>query len=194
MIPSFRIATALILVTQLAASAEPPADDASSSPPAASDAAARTNGLSAAGLVGNGFEDGVNLGVGARLGYELERVYLGGTFVYHFGEERSASAFGFTRTVSVNVYYFGGELGYDLSAGPLVARPYVGLGIGTARGCIDSACDTESRAYVAPGAAVLYPVADRIFVGADARYVVPLDDDGSDFDHFALFATVGGYF
>jgi hypothetical protein len=65
--------------------------------------------------------------------------------------------------------------------------------MGTARGCFGDICDTESRAYLAPGVAALFPVAERVFVGADARFVIPMDDDNSDFDHFALFATVGGY-
>jgi hypothetical protein len=96
--------------------------------------------------------------------------------------------------VSVNIYYFGGEIGYELPAGPLVLRPYLGAGLGTARGCINDICDTESRAYLAPAAALLYPLSDQVFAGGDARYLIPLDDDDSDFDHFALFATVGGYF
>lgn len=182
-----------VLATHAANAAEPPADVASGTEPPASDDDVR-RGVSAAGLVGNGFEDGVQLGVGARLGYNLDRVYIGGTFVYHFGESREASAFGVREDVSVNVYYFGAELGYDLSAGPLTLRPYAGFGNGTARGCIGDVCDTDSRAYIAPGAALLYPLTPAIFAGGDARFVIPLDDDGSDFDHLALFATVGGYF
>lgn len=173
-----------------AAAAEPPPDV----PSDAESPATAASGLSAAGLVGNGFEDGVNFGVGARLGTALQRVYLGGTFVYHFGEERTATMLGHQADVSVNIYYFGGEVGYDLFAGPLIVRPYAGLGLGTARGCIEDTCDTESRAYLAPGAAALYPLSERVFAGGDARYVIPLDDDGSDFDHLALFATLGGYF
>jgi hypothetical protein len=47
---------------------------------------------------------------------------------------------------------------------------------------------------VAPGAALLFPLSSTIFAGGDARFVIPLDDDDSDFDHLALFATIGGYF
>lgn len=179
-------------VSATALAQEPPPDapsEAAAPPPAA-----LGKGLSAAGLIGNGFEDGVNLGIGARLGYNLERIYLGGTFVYHFGESRDASVLGSSYDVSVNVYYFGGELGYDFAAGPVLIRPYAGFGSGTARACVEDTCDSESRAYIAPGGALLYPVHQTIFVGADARFVIPLDDDENDFDHLALFATLGGYF
>ena len=143
---------------------------------------------SAALLLGNGFEDGVNLGIGARAGAHLDALYLGGTFVYHFGESRSSTFLGQRLEASVNVYYFGGEVGYELPAGPVVLRPYAGLGLGTARGCLGDSCDTESRVYVAPGLVLLYPVGP-VQIGADVRYVQPLDDDGTNFDHFGLFAT-----
>lgn len=174
------------------AQAKEPASDTGQSPPRAEQHTLPTQGLSLAGLVGNGFEDGVNVGFGARVGYGFDRVYVGGTLVYHLGETRKANTLGGSEDVSVNVWYFGGELGYDLAAGPLIVRPYGGVGMGTARGCLGGTCDTESRAYLAPGVTALYPLSDRLFAGVDARFVVPLDDD-SDFDHFGLFATVGGY-
>ena len=186
------VLTALVLSSSLA-NAEPPPPDASSNAPAEERLKLSSDGLSIAGLAGNGFEDGVNFGFGARLGYGFDRLYLGGTFVYHLGEEREASALGLSADVSVNIWYFGGEVGYDFPAGPVIVRPYGGLGMGTARGCVGDTCDTESRAYIAPGVALLVPVSERLFVGGDARFVVPLDDDENNFDHFGLFATVGGY-
>jgi hypothetical protein len=182
---------AIALAPSLARAEDPP-PDTSSTAPHEGHASLPTDGLSLAGLAGNGFEDGVNVGFGARLGYGFNRLYLGGTFVYHLGESRDANVLGQSEDVSVNIWYFGGEVGYDVAAGPLLVRPYAGLGMGTARGCFGSACDTESRAYIAPGVAALFPLSDRLFAGGDARFVVPLDDD-SDFDHFGLFATVGGY-
>ncbi len=171
-------------------STTPTADSATT--PQASPADARYfDGWSAALLAGNGFEDGVNVGFGGRLGMNAERLYLGGTFVYHLGESRSATFLGQTQEASVNIYYFGGEAGYDFAAGPVVLRPYGGFGLGTARGCLNDTCDTESRAYIAPGLTVLASVGGSLFVGGDARFVVPLDDDGSNFDHFGLFAFAG---
>ena len=191
---NYRIAWVVLGLTfapALAPAREPSADTGSSAPSSA-ERTLPTGGLSLAGLVGNGFEDGVNVGFGARAGYGFDRVYVGGTLVYHLGETRKANTLGGSEDVSVNVWYFGGEVGYDLAAGPLRVRPYGGVGMGTARGCLGSSCDTESRAYIAPGIVGLYPLSDRLFAGVDARFVVPLDDD-SDFDHFGLFATVGGY-
>lgn len=187
----------LLSLAGVAGAAEGPVDstpataDSATTPPESAASSRTFDGLSAALLVGNGFEDGVNVGFGARLGTNLDRLYLGGTGVYHLGESRSASALGQNVDASLNIYYFGAEAGYDFSAGPILLRPYGGFGLGTARGCVNGSCDTESRAYIAPGVSVLAFVSDAFFVGGDARFVVPLDDDGSNFDHFGLFAFAG---
>ncbi len=173
--------------------ASPQSADTAAAPSDGAASAPNDSGWSAAALAGNGFEDGVNMGVGARLGVTTSRLYLGGTFVYHFGETRTATLLGSSADVSVNIWYFGGEAGYDFSAGPVVLRPYGGFGIGTARGCIGNVCDNDSRAYIAPGLALIAPLSDSVFVGGDARFVVPLDDD-SDFDHFGLFGFAGAHF
>ena len=185
------IGTSVAAAQEAAETAEPASADAATTPEASSATARQFDGWSAAVLAGNGFEDGVNVGFGGRLGMNLEQLYIGGTGMYHLGESRSSSFLGRSQDVSVNIYYFGGEAGYDFAAGPVILRPYGGFGLGTARGCINDTCDTESRAYIAPGLSVLASVSQSLFVGGDARFVVPLDDDGSDFDHFGLFAFAG---
>jgi hypothetical protein len=81
----------------------------------------RSRADSAAALLGYGFKDGVGLGLGARGGYTLPmNVYLGGTFVYHLGKSVGGA--------SVNIFYLGVEGGYDITAGPFVIRPFLGLG------------------------------------------------------------------
>ena len=90
-------------------------------------AAKSSGGLSAAVLAGDGFKDGLNLGFGARVGYNIDKIYVGGTFVYHLGKSED---FG-TLSSKANVYYFGAEGGYDLPAGPVVVRPYLGVGYAT---------------------------------------------------------------
>ncbi|MCA9596757.1 MAG: hypothetical protein KC776_25755 [Myxococcales bacterium] len=182
-IPSFAQSASIEPLPEAPAKKDTPSTQDSDASTAAGD------GWSAAALLGNGFEDGVKLGAGARAGVSLSRLYLGGTFVYHFGESRSAGALGGS-DVSVNIWYFGGEAGYDFAAGPVLLRPYGGFGVGTARGCVGSTCDTDSRMYVAPGVALIAPLSDSFFAGGDARFVVPLDDN-SDFDHFALFGFAG---
>ena len=147
---------------------------------------------SAAALLGYGFKDGVNLGLGVRGGYTLPmNLYLGGTFVYHLGKSES-TAFGDAKT---HLYYFGVEGGYDINAAPVVVRPYLGLGAATATATIPggsfggvsfpetSASDTKFGVW--PGATLLYPIGNA-FVGADARFLIV-----SDFNAFSAFATGG---
>src|SRR5262245_34083963 len=82
-------------------------------------------GASAGLLVGNGFKDGFNVGIGARGGFTLPmNVYVGGTFVYHLGKSESTPI----GDISFKTMYFGAEGGYDVSAGPLTVRPFLGLG------------------------------------------------------------------
>lgn len=142
---------------------------------------------SVAGLLGYGFKDGVNFGLGVRGGYTLPmNVYVGGTFVYHLGKSEDGGG----AEASVNVYYFGVEGGYDLNVEPVVIRPYLGLGAATANVDInipglvdDSASETRFAAW--PGATVLYPIGSA-FVGGDARFLIV-----DDFNAFSLFATGG---
>ena len=122
-------------------------------------------------------------------------IYLGGTFVYHLGKTVS-TPFGDS---TAKIYYFGVEGGYDIAAGPVVIRPYLGLGAATAKVTVpgvdlggglsvpsQSASDTKFGAW--PGATLLYPMGSA-FIGADARFLVV-----SDFNAFCLFATGGAQF
>ena len=175
------MALALGLASSLAATAAL-ADDA----PGAS-----SGGLSAAVLAGDGFKDGLNLGFGARVGYNIDKIYVGGTFVYHLGKSTDLG-YG---TAKSNVYYYGVEGGYDVPAGPVVIRPYLGIGMATAKVTIPGFSaygisfpdQTASDSKVAfwPGATVLYPLGGA-FVGADLRYF-----NVSDFAGLSAFLTAG---
>lgn len=141
---------------------------------------------SVGGLLGYGFEDGLKLGLGVRGGYTLPmNVYLGGTFVYHLGESESAGGV----EASANLYYFGAEGGYDIPAGPVVVRPYLGLGAATVSVKIEGGpfdvSDSETRFAVWPGATLIYPIGSA-FVGADARFLIVEDSNA-----LGLFATGG---
>jgi len=147
-------------------------------------------GASAAVLIGNGFEDVYKLGVGARGGFTLPMsFYIGGTFVYHFGTTEGGS--------SVNLFYFGPEAGYDISAGPVIVRPYLGLGYSSVRATVDfcaygvcnSVSGSDGRFTVWPGVTGLFPIGS-LFVGADLRVVVPIDA-GDKTTAFAGFLTAG---
>jgi len=160
--------------------------------PAHAEAAPTAGHGSVAGLVGYGFKDGLNLGLGVRGGYTLPmNLYLGGTFVYHLGKSES-TGFG---DVKSNIYYFGVEGGYDIAAGPVVVRPYLGLGAATAKasfpavaGFTEATSASETRFGLWPGATLLYPIGPA-FVGADARFLIV-----EDFNAFSLFATGGVQF
>ena len=158
---------------------------------------------SAAALMGVGFMTSSNVldvnpagfGLGLRGGYTLPmRVYIGGTFVYHFGGSRSFPE----GDSSYNMFYFGVEGGYEIEAGTVMVRPY--LGLGDVIGHVDSPpicpagfCANGSASSGAfgfwPGAAVLYPI-ENFFVGGDARFVIATGDN-SELKAFSLFATGG---
>jgi hypothetical protein len=160
--------------------------------------AASAAGPSAALMLGEGFKDGYRFGIGARAGFTLPMsVYLGGTFVYHLGTTEASQ----TGDVKLNLFYFGAEGGYELSAGPLTVRPYLGLGyasvMGSAPGyCVGSVCGpevskSEGHGAVWPGATAMYPIGN-LFIGGDVRYVVLLDAD--DANAFGIFLTGGTTF
>ncbi|HEY3256822.1 MAG TPA: hypothetical protein VGJ91_22860 [Polyangiaceae bacterium] len=154
------------------------------------EAAPTAGHASVAGLVGYGFKDGVNFGLGLRGGYTLPmNVYLGGTFVYHFGKSESTPV----GDISTKLFYYGVEGGYDIAAGPVVVRPYVGLGAATAKGTIPAIPGFSAETSVSdtkfgfwPGATVLYPLGPA-FIGGDARFLIV-----DQFNAFSVFAT-GGY-
>jgi hypothetical protein len=152
---------------------------------------------SAAVLLGDGFKDGYGLGFGVRGGYTLPmNVYIGGTFVYHLGKSES-TAFGDEK---FNIYYFGVEGGYDLAAGPLVVRPYLGLGDATATASIGGISASDSKLALWPGATALFPIGP-LSVGADVRYVIVTGSSSTDANGnsssanaFSLFATAAYQF
>jgi hypothetical protein len=151
---------------------------------------------SVAALLGYGFKDYVNVGLGVRGGYTLPmNLYVGGTFVYHLGKSVDTGA----GSAKTNIYYFGVEGGYDIAAGPVVVRPYLGLGPATARSTIPAfnfgagfttpeTTVTDTKLALWPGATVLYPLGPA-FVGGDARFLIV-----NDFNAFSLFATAGAQF
>ena len=134
-------------------------------------------------MIGDGFKDGVNFGLGVRGGYTLpQNIYVGGTFVYHFGTSAGDA--------SVNVFYLGPEAGYDIQAGPVVVRPYLGLGPAFAHVSLPAPfpSDTETKFGVWPGVAGLFPI-QNFYVGADMRVLIV-----SDFTAFSIFANGGVMF
>jgi hypothetical protein len=166
------------IVTASAATANEAAattSDATASAPAAS-AETTHKPVSMALLAGHGFKDAFQTGFGARVGYTLEsKIHVGASFLYHVGTQQGP--------VQSNAWYGGGEVGYELGAGPMIIRPYVGFGtvsvsakvtlpaIGDFPGTTATA--SENRFAFWPGAAFLFPFEDgSAFIGADAKFVV----------------------
>lgn len=149
--------------------------------------AANAHALVSAGLlVGEGFKDGYNFGIGARAGVTLPAVpvYVGGTFVYHLGKTESSPL----GDVNAKVLYVGVEGGYEIGI-PLVSiRPYLGLGYASLTGSVGDISESNGKFAIWPGATGLVSLG-TIFVGLDVRYVVVTDAD--DANAASLFATAG---
>jgi hypothetical protein len=146
---------------------------------------------SVAGLIGYGFKDGANFGLGVRGGYTFQQnFYIGGTFMYHLGTSEEFSYLGVTQKSSANIYYFGVEGGYDFIVEPVIIRPYIGLGPGfghvsASGGGIDIS-DTSTVFGFWFGGTVLYPINEQWFIGGDFK--IPVLDG----DVFPTLAFTGG--
>lgn len=145
---------------------------------------------------GNETKDGVGtqgVGIGLRGGYTLPmKVYVGAAFVYHLGGSNEANQVKYTGST----LYLGPEVGYDLELGPVILRPYVGLGYGSVKAKAEAGGTTlldrsEGGFAVWPGVMARYPV-DAFFVGADARYALVTGTDKiTNAGGAGVFATVG---
>ena len=132
----------------------------------------------------------LNFGLGARGGYTLPdawgpgHLYIGGLFSNHF-------------VSGGNVFYLGPEAGYELAAGPVIVRPYLGLGfadehfngvtVTVDNTTITSPGASDSEFAFWFGGTALYPVTSSIGVGADARILVV-----NGYDAF-IFTVTGQY-
>jgi len=177
------------VVSSLASSATPAR--------AQSDAAPDREGASAGVQLGYGFDSAYKFGLGVRGGYTLaQKVYLGGTFVYHFGESQSAGGI----TSSEHLLYVGPEGGYDIvipSAPQILIRPYLGLGFESVsvsnsgsvvvNGVAVAAAGSASASGFSfwPGVTGLYSFTPSLSAGLDARVVVATFGGGDT--TFALF-------
>ena len=150
--------------------------DADSSDVAPADGPAKP--ISVGLLLGYGIslEDGPNpwgLGFGLRGGYNIDAIYLGARFVYYLGDSEGEGP----AEATFNIWELGIEGGYDVSAGPAIIRP--GLGLGIANISVDSplGSGSESEFFIAPGVSALFDVSENIFVGADVRFKIVLAEE-----------------
>ncbi|MGD8858875.1 MAG: outer membrane beta-barrel protein [Myxococcales bacterium] len=130
--------------------------------------------------------------IGARAGLTLPTtdVYVGGLFLFHTGESVSIGSMG--AEVSSSSFMLGGEAGYELSLGPLVLRPSLGLGLHQVSldvsGPAAVMADEDSGAfYLSPGVNAMISLG--VLLGAELRYNAILADDHKD--SISALATLG---
>jgi hypothetical protein len=149
-------------------------------------------GVSVGLLLGYGFDDAYKFGLGARGGYTLpQKVYIGGTFVYHFGESQSDGS----TTASEHLFYLGPEGGYDFAipGAPILVRPYLGLGFESVSVSVSGpefngttiGGGSASGLSFWPGVTGLYSITPNISAGLDARVVLATFGGGDT--TFAMF-------
>ncbi len=148
--------------------------------------------VSAAVFLGVG-SGGLGFGLGARVGYTLPmKLYLGASFTYHFV---SSTSYG-NLSPSNSFFYPGVEGGYELKAGPVWIRPYLGLGVGISSysgvsgniGGVNvnypGSSSTDFAAW--PGCVVTYNINQQFFVAGDARILLV-----SGYSSFNAFVSGG---
>lgn len=159
-------------------------------------------------MAGYGFKDGYNIGIGVRAGKDgliesQKQIYIGGVFAYHLGKTVETPFFGGTSKTTVNLWYAGGDVGYNIplegQSFKLRASAYVGIanisskfetsgggdfGLG---GGSSSGSSTEFM--LAPGATFYFPIGSDLTFGADARFFII-----SDSNALVVNATIGKSF
>ncbi len=152
---------------------------------------ARPSPLAGRGQVAGGVRfgsDDLDLGLGVRAGYTLpNKLYLGGTFDYFFGDEEENA---FARA-SASLWMLASEVGYEFPVAPnLVLRPFGGLAFVKVNGefCITGSCTSVSDddlGLVLGG--LLSYVSGSFFAGGDLRLLV-VDDSALVFGGHAGIA------
>ncbi|MCS6990217.1 MAG: hypothetical protein NZM06_11965 [Chloroherpetonaceae bacterium] len=166
--------------------------------------------IKAEAMAGYGFKDGYNIGIGARAGKDgliesQKDIYIGGVFAYHLGKtvESSQSFFGQTTTTksTVNLWYLGGDVGYNVKlegqSFKLRASAYVGIAnisskfetTGGGGGFGAPTSGSSSEFMLAPGATFFFPLGGDLTFGADARFFIV-----SNSNALVINATIGKTF
>ena len=156
-------------------------------------------GWSLAGLIGFGFENYNAFGIGGRFGYTLpSHVYLGGTFIDYPG----------VATYYGNAFSTGFEGGYEIEAGPVLVRPYGGIGfIDVAYGTgvcyypngVPYTCNGNQASNIFfafwAGGTVLFPLGEgkHWIVGGDLRFMITSLNYGGTSAFGINFMGTGGY-
>lgn len=161
--------------------------------------------IKAEAMAGYGFDDAFRLGFGVRAGKDgliesQKQIYIGGVFAYHLGKSEGSGDF----KVSVNAWYLGGDVGYNIplegQSFTIRASSYLGItnvsvtlpafaGNPFFGGGGSSSTTSNSEFMIAPGATAFFPFGDGLTFGADARFFIV-----SGANSFVLNATIGKTF
>ncbi len=162
-------------------------------------------------MAGYGFKDGYNIGIGVRAGKDgliesQKQVYIGGVFAYHLGKTQETPAgFGGTSKVTVNLWYAGGDVGYNIplegQSFKLRASAYVGVANISSKfessgggdfgfgGGFGGGSGSSTEFMIAPGATFFFPIGGDLTFGADARFFIV-----SNSNALVVNATIGKSF
>jgi hypothetical protein len=136
-------------------------------------------------------------GVGVRAGLTVPPgFYFGGTFLYHLGGHPWGQA-----DYHANAWYTGPEAGFDIVAGRVTIRPYIGFGYWHGRQSGPELCSwvpcgggvrNVGKVAIWPGVAVVVEAWPKGLVGLDARYLNVFDMASAD--TIGFFVTGGTRF
>ena len=152
------------------------------------------------GVATNPFANGVNpygFGLGVRGGVGIFGFYGGVSAVHYFGSSTDIPSLAGTINATTSSTLLGLELGYTISALPLVnIRPQLGIGNITYYTSASGNDSSNAYLYLEPGVALLVPLG-LLYVGADANpLVVPSVDalgstDKKAYTSFTVHGQIG---
>jgi hypothetical protein len=138
-------------------------------------------------------------GLGLHGGVEISSWYLGASFRYHFGVASDVgggviAGGGVVNPIHTSIHTFevGGELGYQVSVGPLTIRPYLWGGPMFYSITVDS-LDAKSSTHIAfaPAAHAHVKLGSPFFLGADIRYNLIFASGGDNLDFATQLSLMG---
>lgn len=134
-------------------------------------------------------QHGVNpyaIAVGASAGLSLPviPIYVGGRFIYYFGDSASFSQDGIGVKLDSHYVMYGLDLGYDAELGPIVLRPSLGIGRATLESTTSGLGGThtsksDGSLYLAPSIGLILKLG-LLYVSGELRYNALTEGDQPD--------------
>jgi hypothetical protein len=126
----------------------------------------------------------VALGASAGITLPIMPIYVGGRFVYYFGDSASFSEDGAGLKLDAHYVMYGLDLGYDAELGPIVLRPALGIGRATLESTSTGLGGTDvsksdSSLYLAPSIGLIIKLG-LIYASGELRYNALTEGDQPD--------------